>query len=104
MAATAKIELARCFAGMAGAAAGEEGPTASSYAYQSQRVPGARALAPFLQAVTAFQQMRVSHEVCRVMTAGVKVRYFLWAVLFSPTVCVLGWRSFVGTVSRRLRF
>lgn len=42
--------------------------------YRSQRVPGARALAPFLQALTASQQMKVSHEVCRAMTAGVKVR------------------------------
>ena len=41
--------------------------------YRSQRVPGARTLAPFLQAVTASQEMKVSHEVCRVMTASVKV-------------------------------
>ncbi|CAM9688507.1 unnamed protein product [Ascophyllum nodosum] len=40
--------------------------------YRSQRVPGARTLAPFLQAVTASQEMKVSHEVCRVMTASVK--------------------------------
>ncbi|CAN0519995.1 unnamed protein product, partial [Ectocarpus sp. 12 AP-2014] len=43
-----------------------------SPSHRSQRVPGARALAPFLQAVTASQKMKVSHEVCRVMTAGVK--------------------------------
>lgn len=41
--------------------------------YRSQRVPGARSLGPYLQALTASQQMKVSHEVCRVMTTGVKV-------------------------------
>ncbi|CAM9397858.1 unnamed protein product [Scytosiphon promiscuus] len=43
-----------------------------SPSHQSQRVPAARTLAPFLQALTASQQMKVSHDVCRVMTAGVK--------------------------------
>eukprot|EP00752_Nemacystus_decipiens_P006727 g6050.t1 len=52
----------------AGRAAAEQLPPSQP----SQRVPGARTLAPFLQALTASQQMKVSHEVCRVMTAGVK--------------------------------
>eukprot|EP00903_Cladosiphon_okamuranus_P010802 g10205.t1 len=52
----------------AGRAAAEQVPPGQ----RSQRVPGARTLAPFLQALTASQQMKVSHEVCRVMTAGVK--------------------------------
>ncbi|CAN0184059.1 unnamed protein product, partial [Ectocarpus sp. 4 AP-2014] len=69
---------ARALASLKGAAPALEQAAARAAAEQlspshrSQRVPGARALAPFLQAVTASQKMKVSHEVCRVMTAGVK--------------------------------
>ncbi|CAM9192756.1 unnamed protein product [Choristocarpus tenellus] len=40
--------------------------------YLPQRIPGSRMLAPLLQATTANKQMRVTHEVCRVMTASIK--------------------------------
>ena len=68
-------------AAAAGAAAGAATAAAeraqSSPCYRPQRVPGARALGPFLQAMTASRQMKVSHEVCRVMTASVKVKLVL---------------------------
>ncbi|CAM9662484.1 unnamed protein product [Discosporangium mesarthrocarpum] len=40
--------------------------------YLPQRIPGSRTLAPLLQAATANKHMKVTHEVCRVMTASVK--------------------------------
>lgn len=60
------------------AAAAAAGGAQLSPCYRPQRVPGARALGPFLQALTASQHMKVSHEVCRVMTASVKVRVLLF--------------------------
>eukprot|EP00904_Undaria_pinnatifida_P003508 jgi/Undpi1/13158/HiC_scaffold_8.g02820.m1 len=76
-------------AAAAGAAAGAATAAAeraqSSPCYRPQRVPGARALGPFLQAMTASRQMKVSHEVCRVMTASVKeyLRQIMEACLVS---------------------
>ena len=77
------VTAAAAAAGAAAAAAA--GGAQLAPCYRPQRVPGARALAPFLQALTASQQMKVSHEVCRVMTASVKVRFLLQQAPLRPS-------------------
>lgn len=71
-----KAVLARCFdsTDSMGQQAGLGGIGASTGVARSNPIPGACTLAPYMQAVTASQDMKMANDVPRAMTAGVKVK------------------------------